>query len=296
MSTEVMDRSVDFLFTSSSRELQLQFFGGEPLLRFELVRRGTERALAAAKKTGKRLRLILTTNGLLLDEEKARFLKSRGFTVEISCDGTAASQLATRGAAVGTAGKIPLRVMRGLAAAKKLKLEYYVIMVVMPERVDRLMEDFSYIAAAGHGRIQVNYALGVEWTGKQMLSFLRQLERIRVLSPGGAGCVNLLRGRTEPVVLNAERTVDCDGFVLRETGVCLEKDFLRMRERFAVGDIRALENMDSSFTTQFQNFAMLARAYSADNLRLRGIILNNIKFGRLMERWCGVHSSFPPVC
>lgn len=295
MSPEVMDRSVDFLFTSSSPEVQLQFFGGEPLLRFELVRRGAGRALAAAKKTGKRLRLMLTTNGLLLDGEKAEFLKRRGFTVEISCDGTAASQLATRGAAGGAAGKIPLRVMAGLEAAKKLKLDYYVIMVVMPERVDRLMEDFSYIAAAGHGRIQVNYALGVEWTGKQMLSFLRQLERVRVFAPGGAGCVNLLRERTEPVVLNAECTVDCDGFVLRETGVCLEKDFRRMRERFAVGDIRSLGRIDSYFTTPFQNFAMLAAAYAADNPRLRGIILNNVKFGRLMERWSGTRSAFFPV-
>ena len=290
MSPEVLDRSVDFLFTSVRPEVQLQFFGGEPLLRFELVRRGAERALAAAKKTGKRLRLILTTNGLLLDEKKAGFLKRAGFTVEISCDGTAASQMAARGVSVG-ARKTSLKVMEGLAAAKKLKLDYCVIMVVMPERVGRLLEDFSYIAAAGHRRIQVNYALGVEWTGRQMLSFLRQLERIRRLAPGGASCVNFLKERREPVVLNAECTVDCDGFVLRETGVCLERDFLRMRERFAVGDLRSLGPIDRYFTTQFQNFELLAKAYSAENQRLRGIILNNIKFGRIMERWCGARSS-----
>ena len=287
MSPDVMDRSVDFLFTSASRDVQLQFFGGEPLLRFELVRRGTERALAAAKRTGKRLRLMLTTNGLLLDEEKAGFLKRNGFTVEISCDGTAASQLATRGAAGKTGSDVPLRVMVGLATAKKLELDYYVIMVVMPERVGGLLENFSYLAAAGHRRIQVNYALGAEWTDRQMLAFLGQLERVRAAAPGGAACVNFLRGRTEPVVLNAECTVDCDGFVLRETGVCLEQDFRRMRERFAVGDIRSLGPIDTYFTTPFQNFEMLARAYGADNPRLRAIILNNVKMGRLIERWSG---------
>lgn len=291
MSLKVMDQSVDFLFTSSGSEVQLQFFGGEPLLRFELVRRGAARAQAAAKKTGKRLQLILTTNGLLLDAEKAAFLKQAGFTVEISCDGTAASQTATRAAAGDSAAKTSLRVMAGLAAAKKFKLDYYVIMVVMPERVDRMLEDFSYIAAAGHKNIQVNYALGVEWNKKQILSFLRQLELIRLSSPGGAQCVNFLLERREPVVLNAECTVDCDGFVLMETGVCLEKDFRKMRERFAVGQMSSLKPIDFYFTTQFQNFALLAKAYAADNPRLRRIILNNVKFGMLMARWCKVRQS-----
>lgn len=290
MSARVLKRAIEFLFTSQSPAVQLQFFGGEPLLRFEMVRRGTHLARRLAKNTGKKLELILTTNGLLLDGKKAEFLKKNAFTVEISCDGTMSSQMSGRYAADGPAAYA--RLLDGLETARRLGLDYYVIMVVRPERVEHMIDDYKYLAGLGHMKIQLNYALGVEWEQGQMLAFLRQLELLRRCQPGGAQCVNLLSIRREPVVLNSELTVDCDGFLLRETGTCLEDDFARVRERFGAGDIFTPgADMTSLAFSRFDNFRLLAKAYGEEQPRLRRIILSNLKMGRLLEKWSAKHRS-----
>ena len=288
MSEKVLKRALEFLFSAQSPQVQLQFFGGEPLLRFELVRYGARLARKMEENTGKKIGLLLTTNGLLLDEKKALFLKKHGFTVEISCDGTMASQLHSRRSPDGKAAYA--RLLAGLDAARRLELDYYVIMVVSPDRVERLRQDYFHLASLGHRKIQINYALGVEWTQQQMLSFLRQLERLRRDSPGGAQCVNLLYTRREPVVLNSELTADCDGLLLRETGTCLEEDFKRMRERFCAGNIFSPgADMTALAFSRFDNFRLLAKAYGEEKPQLRRVILNNLKMGRLLEKWNAKH-------
>ncbi len=63
------------------------FFGGEPLLAWDLVREVTELARARADRLGTRVRFSVTTNGTLLDEERARFLAGHGFSLIVSLDG-----------------------------------------------------------------------------------------------------------------------------------------------------------------------------------------------------------------
>ncbi len=63
------------------------FFGGEPLLAWDLVREATELARARADRLGTRVRFSITTNGTLLDEERARFLAEHGFSLIVSLDG-----------------------------------------------------------------------------------------------------------------------------------------------------------------------------------------------------------------
>ena len=66
ISEEDVVKAVDFLFTSTRRSLTLQFFGGEPLLRFDLIQKAVARALGqwAAQRP-----CLVTTNGLLLQPE-----------------------------------------------------------------------------------------------------------------------------------------------------------------------------------------------------------------------------------
>ncbi|MHC4201076.1 MAG: radical SAM protein, partial [Planctomycetota bacterium] len=63
------------------------FFGGEPLLVWDLVREVTELARERADRFGARVRFSVTTNGTLLDEARARFLAERGFSLIVSLDG-----------------------------------------------------------------------------------------------------------------------------------------------------------------------------------------------------------------
>jgi len=89
MSREVGRRAVDFLIEASGarRNLEIDFFGGEPLLNMAVVREVVDYARARGEETGKRFRFTLTTNGLLLDEETTRYLAENMDNVVLSLDG-----------------------------------------------------------------------------------------------------------------------------------------------------------------------------------------------------------------
>lgn len=80
-------RAVDMLMASPEQDQTLEFSGGEPLLYFPLIRETTLYAAEQARAAGRRLRFLLTTNGTLLDSERAAFLAEHRFRVVVSLDG-----------------------------------------------------------------------------------------------------------------------------------------------------------------------------------------------------------------
>ena len=89
MPTEVALNAIDFLLENSfDRErVEVDFFGGEPLLNLPVVREAVEYGEKQAAKQGKEIRFTLTTNGLLLDEETAHYLNEKMFNLVLSLDG-----------------------------------------------------------------------------------------------------------------------------------------------------------------------------------------------------------------
>ena len=89
MSPESLRESVGFLLDHSGevRKVSVVLFGGEPLLRFPLLRVAVHEARAMAKASGKEISFSLTTNGTLLTAEIARFLKENRVSVCVSIDG-----------------------------------------------------------------------------------------------------------------------------------------------------------------------------------------------------------------
>jgi sulfatase maturation enzyme AslB (radical SAM superfamily) len=83
--------AVDLLVASPCPQPTLSFYGGEPLLAFDLLRRAVEHARARAAP-GREPRFELFTNGLLLDREKAAFLAQHRVRTQISHDGVAPAQ------------------------------------------------------------------------------------------------------------------------------------------------------------------------------------------------------------
>ena len=89
MSFEVGKRALDFLIENSGsrRNLEVDFFGGEPLMNFDVVRRLVEYARSIEGKYNKNFRFTLTTNGLLIDDEVIDFANREMSNVVLSLDG-----------------------------------------------------------------------------------------------------------------------------------------------------------------------------------------------------------------
>ena len=89
MSFEVGKRALDFLIENSGsrKNLEVDFFGGEPLMNFEVVKQMVAYARSIEKEKGKNFRFTLTTNGLLIDDDVIDFANKEMSNVVLSLDG-----------------------------------------------------------------------------------------------------------------------------------------------------------------------------------------------------------------
>lgn len=89
MSSETAKAAIDFLLkeSGSRKVLEVDFFGGEPLMNLGVVKETVYYAKAEAAKRGKRFLFTTTTNGLLLDDDAIKFFNEEMENVVLSLDG-----------------------------------------------------------------------------------------------------------------------------------------------------------------------------------------------------------------
>lgn len=89
MSFDVARRAVDFLIAHSGprEHCELDFFGGEPLMNWHVVQQTIDYVHKQEKKHGKKIKMSLTTNGLLLDKGKVKYLTDNHISLILSLDG-----------------------------------------------------------------------------------------------------------------------------------------------------------------------------------------------------------------
>ena len=89
MSYDTGRRALDWLIENSGtrHNLEVDFFGGEPLLDLDVVKQLVAYGRSREKECGKNFRFTLTTNGLLLDDDTIEFLNREMGNVVISLDG-----------------------------------------------------------------------------------------------------------------------------------------------------------------------------------------------------------------
>ncbi len=89
MSFEVGKKALDFLVANSGsrRNLEVDFFGGEPLMNWEVVKQLVEYGRSREKACDKHFRFTLTTNGVLLNDEVMEFCNREMSNVVLSLDG-----------------------------------------------------------------------------------------------------------------------------------------------------------------------------------------------------------------
>ncbi|MEG6617257.1 thioether cross-link-forming SCIFF peptide maturase [Peptococcaceae bacterium 1198_IL3148] len=89
MSVETGIAALDFLFQQSvgRKHVEVDFFGGEPLMNFGVVKQLVEYGRNKAKELGKEVKFTLTTNAVLLDETVQQYLVDNHISVVLSLDG-----------------------------------------------------------------------------------------------------------------------------------------------------------------------------------------------------------------
>lgn len=93
MSPETGKKAIDFLIreSGSRRNLEIDFFGGEPLMNFGAVKDIIDYAVGIQDKYNKNFRFTITTNALLLNEENKNYINENIQNVVLSIDGREAT-------------------------------------------------------------------------------------------------------------------------------------------------------------------------------------------------------------
>lgn len=163
MSVETGKRAVDFLIEASGPRvnLDIDFFGGEPLLNWKLVKELTKYCEEEGPKHGKKIRLTLTTNAVLLDDEKIKFINEHMKNVVLSIDGRPEVQDDMRPCASGK-GSYDLVTKRiGRFVKARGDKEYYVRGTYTSANLD-FSKDVQHLAELGYDQISMEPVVGDE--------------------------------------------------------------------------------------------------------------------------------------
>lgn len=89
MPIEIGQKAIDFVIGSSGnrKNIEIDFFGGEPLLNLETVKGIVNYAKTRGEASGKRFRFTITTNGTLLDDDAMAYLNETMDNIVLSLDG-----------------------------------------------------------------------------------------------------------------------------------------------------------------------------------------------------------------
>lgn len=161
MSEEIAFKAVDFLLNNSGKRknVEIDFFGGEPLLNFDVVKKTVDYGRKVEKLKDKNIHFTITTNGVLLDDEKIKYINDNMDNVVISIDGRKEIHDTIRydTARNGTYGRI-LEKAQKLVRERKDK-SYFIRGTFTSRNLD-FSKDVFHLADLGFGEISVEPVVG----------------------------------------------------------------------------------------------------------------------------------------
>ena len=166
MTLPIAHKIIDFIFANANEndKIEIGFFGGEPLLEFNLIKKITRAIQTHESFDPERVTISLTTNGTIFSEGISRFIQERDVTLNISCDGPKKVQDITRHFSNGHGSSE--FVERTIRKALKISPLLPVNAVYSPENLLMLPDVVDYLSSLGVKNIYLNPNISAKWTKK----------------------------------------------------------------------------------------------------------------------------------
>lgn len=160
MSNEVGQQALDFLVKASGeiKNLEVDFFGGEPLLNFDVVKSIVKYGRQLEEKTNKNINFTLTTNSLLLTDEIMDFIIEEDISIVLSLDGRPETNDRNRILNNGT-GTYEQVVANIKKMVSKKPISYYVRGTFTRDNMD-FSQDLAHIVDLGFDSLSLEPAVG----------------------------------------------------------------------------------------------------------------------------------------
>jgi len=166
MPLDIAKRAIDFAYshTPQDEDVDIGFFGGEPLLEYPLLVPLTNIIKSDTRYDPCRVKLGLTTNGTLLTAEMVRFFQDNGIASTISCDGPPAMQDRFRHYADGSKTSPLVEEAIRLSVAIRGGNDTSVNAVFGPYNIEHLTDVVDYFSSLGVLQITLSADYGAHWT------------------------------------------------------------------------------------------------------------------------------------
>jgi len=159
MPLEVGKKAIDFIIEQSKdrQNLEVDFFGGEPLMNFDVVKELVDYARSKEESYHKKFKFTITTNGVLLDDENMAYIDENMDNVVLSLDGRKCVNDNMR-RTVNDKGSFDIKKMAAMREGKK---DYYVRGTYTKHNLD-FGEDVNFLAEEGFRSISVEPVVAEE--------------------------------------------------------------------------------------------------------------------------------------
>ncbi len=161
MDFETAKQAIDWVVAKSGkrRNIEIDFFGGEPLMAMDTVKKTVEYARGLEKQHDKQFRFTITTNGVLLSDENIAYINREMSNVVLSLDGRPQINDHMRPTANGKGSyDVIVPKFQKLVAGRGTK-DYYVRGTFTRENLD-FSEDVMHLASLGFRHVSVEPASG----------------------------------------------------------------------------------------------------------------------------------------
>jgi uncharacterized protein len=188
MTGETINKIEELLKRSEKdfKKISLSFFGGEPLLHFDKMKKLVDRVRKS--KNSNKYEIYLYTNGYLLDKKKIEYLKKNKVQVSLSFDGREKTQNLNRPLKEnnGETYKTVLENIKTLRSGNKIFSDVNLYMTSFPSLAKDLFEDFKHMLRLGFRRFELVPAVSGrgswDWNEEQLKVFEKELEKIKKLA------------------------------------------------------------------------------------------------------------------
>jgi uncharacterized protein len=163
MSPQIGKMAVDFLVNNSGnmRNLEIDFFGGEPLMALETVKEVVSYAKGLEKEHPKEFHFTITTNALLIDDDAIKYLHENMDNIVLSLDGRkhVNDYIRVRADGSGSYDDIVSNIKKMVAMRERDKKEYYVRGTFTRYNLD-FAKDVFHLADLGFREVSIEPVVG----------------------------------------------------------------------------------------------------------------------------------------
>lgn len=153
MPLSIMQRTIDVAVTMPHKLIGIEFHGGEPLLQFGDIQKAILYGEKAAKAKNKKLKFLIQSNGTLLNEGIANFIKKHKIDIGISLDGP--KDIHDRNRVFPNGQGSHGRIMKNIELLRKKNIKFSVLSVVEDHKdIHRI---FNFIASKKIASMKLNF-------------------------------------------------------------------------------------------------------------------------------------------